>query len=105
MVTTTIDSPDTADALAKAAVTVRLAACAQVVGPVRSVYRWDGAVEETEEWVLTLKTTAGAYAALERFLLDEHPYEVPEIVPVPIVAGNPAYLTWIATETRPTTPT
>ena len=57
MVTTTIDSPDAADALAKAAVTVRLAACAQVVGPVRSAYWWEGAVEEAEEWVVTLKTT------------------------------------------------
>lgn len=100
VVTTSIDSADAADALATAAVTVRLAACAQVVGPVRTTYRWQGAIEEATEWLVTLKTTTSAYAELERFIRDEHPYEVPEIVATPITAGNPAYLTWLATETR-----
>lgn len=100
VVTTTFSSRDQADALARAAVTVRLAACAQVGGPVRSVYWWQGAVEDAQEWVVALKTTTDGYAALARFILDEHPYEVPEIVATPITAGNPAYLAWLSAEVR-----
>jgi periplasmic divalent cation tolerance protein len=100
VVTTTLAARDQAEALARAVVTVRLAACAQVSGPVRSVYWWQGAVEDADEWVVTLKTTADGYAALERFILDEHPYEVPEIVATPITAGNPAYLAWLSAEAR-----
>ncbi|GAA1746468.1 divalent-cation tolerance protein CutA [Luedemannella helvata] len=103
VVTTSIDSADGAQALARAAVTVRLAACAQVTGPVRSTYWWQGAVDDATEWVVTLKTTTTRYPELERFLRDEHPYEVAEIVATPIVAGSPAYLAWIAAETIRTT--
>lgn len=99
-VTTTIDSEAAANALARSAVEARLAACAQVTGPVASIYRWQGAVETAAEWQVVFKTTAEAYPALEARIKTEHGYEVPEVVMVPILAGNGDYLAWIAAETR-----
>lgn len=99
-VVTTVDDHDAARMLARSAVEARVAACAQLGGPIRSTYRWQGAVEEADEWVLVLKTTAARYPALERHLLAHHPYETAEIVCTPITAGNPAYLAWIAAETQ-----
>lgn len=99
-VTTTIDSEAAANALARSAVEARVAACAQVTGPVASIYRWQGAVETAAEWQVVFKTTAEAYPALEVHIKTEHGYEVPEVVMVPILAGNEDYLAWIAAETR-----
>ncbi|GIF96429.1 divalent cation tolerance protein [Catellatospora citrea] len=98
-VVTTLDDRDAALALARSAVEARVAACAQLGGPIRSVYRWQGAVEEADEHVVVFKTTAAGYAALERHILDRHPYETPEIVCTSVLAGNPAYLDWVAAET------
>lgn len=98
-VSVTIDSRQAAVALARAAVTARLAACAQVSGPLTSVYWWDESVNEDTEWIVHLKTSATRYAELEALLRREHGYDVPEIVAVPIVAGNPDYLSWVTTET------
>ncbi|GAA2384840.1 divalent cation tolerance protein [Catellatospora methionotrophica] len=98
-VVTTLDDRDAALALARSAVEAKVAACAQVGGPIRSVYRWQGAIEEAEEFTVVLKTTAAGYPALERHLLDRHPYETPEIVCTPVLAGNPAYLAWVTAET------
>uniref|UniRef100_A0A4W5LGS8 CutA divalent cation tolerance homolog n=1 Tax=Hucho hucho TaxID=62062 RepID=A0A4W5LGS8_9TELE len=75
-----------------------LAACVNILAPCRSVYRWQGKVENTTEIPLLIKTTRACYAALAARLLQLHPYEVPEIIAVPLVAGLPAYLTWVATE-------
>lgn len=100
-VVTTVDGLAAAQELARGAVEARLAACAQVGGPIRSIYRWQGAVEEAEEWVVVLKTTAAGYAALERHLLAAHPYDTPEVLCTPILAGNPAYLAWVAEQTQP----
>lgn len=99
---TTTDSQDAADALARSAVEARVAACAQVVGPIKSTYWWEGKVETAEEWYVVFKTTAERYPALEAHIHEHHSYDVPEIVLMPIVAGNPAYLEWVTTETRPT---
>ncbi|MEV6347210.1 divalent-cation tolerance protein CutA [Actinoplanes sp. NPDC051851] len=96
---TTIDSREVAEALARGAVQARLAACAQVSGPIRSTYRWEGAVETAEEWQITLKTTTDRYPALAEYLRAHHGYETPEIILLPILAGDPAYLAWITTET------
>jgi periplasmic divalent cation tolerance protein len=98
----TTDSQDAADALARSAVEARVAACAQVVGPIKSTYWWEGKVETAEEWYVVFKTTAERYPALEAHIREHHSYDVPEIVLMPIVAGNPAYLEWVSTETRPT---
>jgi periplasmic divalent cation tolerance protein len=97
-VTVTIDAEDSASALAGAIVAQRLAACAQVLGPIASTYWWNGSVEVAREWMLVCKTTAAAYPALEEFVRGRHPYDVPEIVAVPVTAGNAAYLAWVAAE-------
>ncbi|MGH3679602.1 MAG: divalent-cation tolerance protein CutA [Natronosporangium sp.] len=99
-VVTTTDSREAADELARTAVEARLAACAQVVGPISSSYWWDGAVTSDQEWQVVLKTTAAAYPELERHLREAHSYDVPEILCLPVTAGNPAYLDWLATEVR-----
>ncbi|MFE9117842.1 divalent-cation tolerance protein CutA [Streptomyces sp. NPDC007172] len=98
-VRTTTDSADKAAALARGAVEARLAACAQIVGPVLSVYHWAGGIETTQEWQVLFKTTAARYQALERHLLAAHDYETPEIIATPVVAGSPDYLSWITAET------
>jgi periplasmic divalent cation tolerance protein len=99
-VTTTTDSEAEAQSLATVAVESRLAACAQVLSPIRSVYWWEGKVESAQEWMVLLKTTAARVDQLIQRLRSEHSYDTPEIVAVPIVAGHPAYLAWIAEETR-----
>ena len=93
--------PDEASAhmLATALVTERLAACVNVLAPCRSVYRWQGKVEHAQEVPLLIKTTAERYKALEAAIRARHPYELPEIIAVPIAHGLPEYLTWVAAET------
>jgi periplasmic divalent cation tolerance protein len=98
-VTTTTDSESEARKLAELAVKARLAACGQVLSPITSVYWWQGQVEHAEEWMVVLKTTAGRLEQLIQSLRAEHSYDTPEIVAVPIVSGNPAYLDWITQET------
>jgi periplasmic divalent cation tolerance protein len=99
-VQTTTDSRAEAVELARAAVESRLAACAQVSGPVASTYWWEGSVERAEEWLLTLKLPASGYQQLADFITRRHSYDEPEIVAVPIVAGAESYLSWIEEETR-----
>lgn len=94
-VTTTLPDRPAADRLAAALVAERLAACAQVAGPIQSTYRWQGAVETAAEWYCHLKTTEPRMPALVARIAELHPYEVPEVVAVPIADGNPAYLRWI----------
>ncbi|MEU3555757.1 divalent-cation tolerance protein CutA [Streptomyces fragilis] len=98
-VLTTIDSPEKAQALARGAVRERVAACAQISGPVTSVYRWQGVVETASEWQVLFKTTAARYEALEAHLRAAHDYETPEIVATPVVRGDAAYLRWVEDET------
>ena len=92
--------PDQAVAqqLARTLIERRLAACVSVMAPCKSVYRWQGAVEETSEVPVLIKTTAGRYSELESALRALHPYELPEIVAVPVARGLPAYLDWVAGE-------
>jgi periplasmic divalent cation tolerance protein len=98
-VVTTIDSADKAEALARALVEERLVACLQILGPVRSVYRWDGAVQLSQEWLCVGKTTTERFDALAAAIKRLHPYDVPEIVATPIVNGSSDYLTWVTAET------
>jgi periplasmic divalent cation tolerance protein len=100
-VQTTTDSRAEAVELARGAVQARLAACAQVSGPVASTYWWEGTLERAEEWLLTLKLPTSGYQALADFITRSHSYDEPEIVATPIVAGSDAYLSWITEETRP----
>nr|WP_246258857.1 divalent-cation tolerance protein CutA [Streptomyces typhae] len=98
---TTTDTPEKADALARGAVEARVAACAQIDGPVTSVYRWEGAVETAREWRVLLKTTEHRYADLESWLTRAHDYDTPEIIATPVTRGSAAYLSWVAAETAP----
>lgn len=100
-VATTLASEEEALRLAQAMVERRLAACVQIVGPVTSVYRWQGKIETSREWQCLLKTSAACYTELAQAMAELHPYEVPELIASEIVAGSPAYLAWIAQETNP----
>ena len=99
-VQTTTDSRAEAVELARAAVGLRLAACAQVSGPLASTYWWEDSVERAEEWLLTLKLPAAGFQALAEFITRRHSYDEPEIVALPIIAGSEPYLSWIEEETR-----
>jgi len=103
-VTTAIDEEAAAAELAGILVAERLAACAQILGPVESVYRWEGDVRHAREWLIVAKTTDARLPALTARIRALHRYEVPEIVALPIAAGDPAYLRWIQRETTPITP-
>ena len=94
IVMTTVADAAQAKALARAVIEVRLAACAQTL-PISSCYRWDGKIVEDGEQMILFKTLADQYSALEGFLLERHPYEVPEILALPVAAGLPAYLGWM----------
>src|SRR5579863_9029129 len=100
-VQTTTDSRAEAMELSRAVVEARLAACAQVAGPVASTYWWEGGIERAEEWLVLLKLPAARLAELTAFLTERHSYDEPEIVALPIVAGSPSYLSWIREETVP----
>lgn len=93
--------PDAATArrLAGGLVERRLAACVNVLPEIRSIYRWQGETCDDAEVLMIAKTTLGSYADLERWLLDNHPYDVPEVLAVPVAAGSPDYLGWVANET------
>ncbi len=95
--------PDRASArsLARALVDARLAACVNVLPGVESVYRWQGAVEQAEEVTLLVKTTRRQYAQLQQAIIAAHPYDLPEVIALPIADGHPAYLHWVAAETSP----
>jgi len=95
------NAPDQACAerIAAALVERRLAACVNILAPCQSVYRWQGQVERATEVPLLIKTTEPCYAGLEAAIRELHPYEVPEIIAIPITAGLPAYLGWLVAET------
>jgi len=86
--------------IARALVESRVAACVNIVGGVKSIYWWRGAVEEGEEDLLVIKTTVEALPRLKARLREVHPYEVPELVALPIVYGLEEYLEWVASEVR-----
>lgn len=98
---TTVDSEENAHTIAEALVGQQLAACVQIVGPITSIYRWQGNVETSEEWLCLIKSRAGLFPALEALVTQLHPYDVPEILAVPVTAGSKPYLAWLERETRP----
>ncbi|WP_008318884.1 divalent-cation tolerance protein CutA [Leptolyngbya sp. PCC 6406] len=94
IVLVTIDSQAQARAIATAVINARLAACVNMF-PIHSVYTWQGMVQEEEEWQLVIKTNLAYYPALEAKIHSLHPYDLPEIIALPIVQGASAYLAWI----------
>ncbi|HEX9100984.1 MAG TPA: divalent-cation tolerance protein CutA [Polyangia bacterium] len=95
VVLVTVPDGATADKLAEALVGERLAACVNVLGGVRSVYRWKGAVERAEELLCVCKTTRAAFPRLHARVVELHPYELPEVIALPVEAGHAPYLEWI----------
>jgi periplasmic divalent cation tolerance protein len=101
LVLTNLPDRATAERLAESLIEQKVAACVNILAPCRSVYRWKGAVQHDEEHPMLVKTTAERYPELEAAIRAGHPYELPEIVAVPIVRGLAAYLQWVDSETRP----
>ena len=95
IVMVTAGSAEEADRIAAALVDERLAACVNVLGPARSVYRWQGEIERAEEWLLIIKTTGPVFPTLEARVKALHSYEMPEVITLPVVAGSDAYLAWV----------
>ncbi len=104
LILTNLPDEASAQALAATLVSARLAACVNMLAPCRSVYRWQGAIEFAQEIPLLIKTTATRYAALEAAIRAAHPYELPEIIAVPVSHGLPEYLGWVDAETRAESP-
>jgi periplasmic divalent cation tolerance protein len=101
LVLTNLPDRAAAERIADTLIGQHLAACVNILAPCRSVYRWKGEVQRDEEHPVLIKTTAERYPALEQALRAAHPYELPEIIAVPIERGLPAYLAWVAGETKP----
>lgn len=100
VVLTSVPNQTAAEALASALVEGQFAACVNVLAPCRSIYRWKGAIERSEEVPLLIKTTEARYPALEEAIRARHPYETPEIIAVPVTSGLLDYLAWVAAETQ-----
>ena len=99
LVLTNLPDRATAERLADALIEKRVAACVNILAPCRSVYRWKRTVQHDEEHPVLIKTTAERYPALESAIRAAHPYELPEIIAVPIERGLAAYLDWVGEET------
>jgi periplasmic divalent cation tolerance protein len=91
---------DEADAFARQIVEERLAACVNIVPKIESYYWWDGAINHDNEALLIVKTTQKKFAALREYVQENHPYELPELIALPLVDGLPEYITWIREETK-----
>ncbi len=100
LVLTNLPDRAAAEKLADALLEKQLAACVNILAPCRSVYRWKGAVRHDEEHPMLIKTTIERYPALEQAIRAGHPYELPEIIAVPVERGLPEYLDWVVVETK-----
>jgi periplasmic divalent cation tolerance protein len=94
-VTTTTETKEEAEKIARHLVETKLAACVQITGPITSIYRWKGKVENTQEWLCLIKTKDDLYNKVEAAIKSHHSYETPEIIAVPIVKGSKEYLIWL----------
>jgi periplasmic divalent cation tolerance protein len=94
-----VANADESATIAQALVEEKLAACVNVVGPLHSIYRWRGAIENAREYMLVIKAAVRNFSKLERRVRELHSYEVPEIVAVPLAAGSKSYIAWLAEST------
>jgi len=95
---TTAPSAEVGERIGRSLVEDRLAACANVVAGITSIFRWKGSMEREDEVLVILKTTGGGVPALEKRLVELHPYEVPEVIVLPVEAGHAPYLAWVRAE-------
>jgi periplasmic divalent cation tolerance protein len=100
LVLSNLPSREAAEKLAADLLAKHLAACVNILAPCRSVYRWKDAIQHDEEHPMLIKTTRERYPELEAAIRAGHPYDLPEIIALPVVAGLPAYLEWVESETR-----
>jgi len=100
-VITTTNTEEEARKIQRVLVEERAAACVQVIGPISSLYWWEGKIEEAKEWICLAKAKARDYPGIESLIKENHSYGVPEILAVPIAAGNKDYLAWISEVTSP----
>lgn len=100
VVLTTLPSDSKARKIARLLLKEKFAACVNIVGPVHSLFWWQGKVDRAKEFLLLIKTRASRFERLQKFLEKHHPYSVPEIIALPIHKGNRAYLDWIRTSLR-----
>jgi periplasmic divalent cation tolerance protein len=99
-VVTTAATQADAQAIARALLQKRLAGCVQIVGPITSSYWWQGAIETAEEWLCVIKSRRDLFEELEAAIREVHPYDMPEILAVPVTAGSKGYLEWLDGELR-----
>ena len=92
----TAGSEAEAETIARALVEEQLAACVNIVSPLRSIYRWEGAIADDREWLLVIKTKAERFSAIEARVKTLHSYQTPEVIALPIVQGSEAYLRWLS---------
>ncbi|MGH3997746.1 MAG: divalent-cation tolerance protein CutA [Pseudonocardiaceae bacterium] len=100
IVASTTGSEESARTLAAGAIDAKLGACAQVIGPITSVFRWEGEVQTEQEWRVEIKTAGDRVAALTEHIKANHSYDLPEIIVTPINGGSAEYLSWLVDETR-----
>ncbi len=96
---TTVESEEAAVTLGRGIVEARLAACVQIVGPIRSLFWWEGKLDDAREWQLLMKTTTERLSELERHIKANHSYDTPEIIETEIIGGSAEYLDWVSAET------
>ncbi|MBN1288879.1 MAG: divalent-cation tolerance protein CutA [Actinobacteria bacterium] len=96
---TTVGDRDEAELISRTVVEEGIAACGQIMGPVSSIYRWEGKVESSVEWLVIFKTVSGNYNKIEQAVRRIHSYDVPEIIAVPVIEGSREYLSWLSKET------
>lgn len=96
----TLPSPEKAGEIARILVEEQLAACVNLLPAIRSIYRWQGAVCDETETLALIKTTGERYAALAQRIVELHPYEVPEVIALPVTEGHAPYLAWLSDSTR-----
>ncbi len=99
-ITTTVPKLNNAKEISDRILNEKLAACVQILGPIKSIYRWKNKIEKKEEWLCIIKTRNKLFKIIERFIKNIHPYEVPEIISTPIINGSYEYLSWINNEVK-----
>lgn len=100
-VITTTNTEEEARKIQRLLVEERAAACAQIIGPISSLYWWEGKIEEVGEWICLAKAKARDYPGIESLIKENHSYSMPEILAIPVSAGNNDYLAWISEVTSP----
>jgi periplasmic divalent cation tolerance protein len=104
IVITATPSQEEAQAIAEAAIEQRLAAAVQLIGPIRSTFRWNEKIQRSEEWLCLLKTSRAFYQEVEQLIRALHSYELPGVTAVPIIGGSEPYLDWYAAQLKQAAP-